>query len=199
MFLSVLYFPWISRYRWYRDLSTVNLWDVQLNPVYPRWTMASFAMHQHYIIEHMRANLISPNDLHTVLCSFQPEFARLSSLILSRWSVKCNEILVACVTRFPSKFSLFLNLVCLLDRGLKRARNHRRSLEKIAISRKRWTHIITKTFLLVYLTILRFLVPNFRLLSTSSRERSISISVAIDNDLRTFCPIHTFNVCMISN
>lgn len=58
------------------------------------------AMDQHYIIEHMRANLISPSDLHTSLLlstrirSFV--FINSFSVYRPRWSVMSNEILVAC-------------------------------------------------------------------------------------------------------
>lgn len=85
---------------------TANLWfsgDVQLNPSYSKWTMKPFvlAMDQHYIIEHMRANLISPSDLHTslLLSTRIRSFVFINSLVYRpRWSVMSNEILVACNT-----------------------------------------------------------------------------------------------------
>ena len=64
-------------------------------------------MDQHYIIEHMRENLISPSDLHT--CSLLSTRIRSFVFINSfpvyrpRWSVTSNEIL------FEIPFVSFLN------------------------------------------------------------------------------------------
>lgn len=81
---------------------------------YSRWTMAPFvfAMDQHYIIEHMRANLISPSDLHASLLLS----TRIRSFVFINSFSSCivlgdpswvNEILALRVTRFSSKSPSF--------------------------------------------------------------------------------------------
>lgn len=64
-------------------------------------------MDQHYIIEHMRENLISPSDLHTclLLSTRIRSFVFINSFPVyrPRWSVTSNEIL------FEIPFVSFLN------------------------------------------------------------------------------------------